>query len=350
MKKDDALHLRWSISSVPKDVYKSIAEKLKVKPTKLMLDILKTIANPEEAELLVALPGTPPGLSEKTGRPVVEVEARCRRLYQKGLVLKSLMGGSLGYRMHKDITMFRDATAHWPEAPKVYHDLWKQFMEEEWPHYARLEGEACPLPRGRVIPIERSIASGQRQQILDAESVSKIIEKAEALSVTDCICRIIERKCHHPVETCLQVNNSAKYMLDRGIGRKVSKAQALDILKMCEDAGLVHMTFNKSTVDHFICNCCPCCCVALPLVIKEGLNLCNPSRYRAEIDPELCIACDVCLERCHFGAIEKVEMTEDSAGMRVNPEKCMGCGLCHSACAGEAIRLVEVRETSFIPK
>ena len=335
---------------MPEDVYKSITEKLKVKPTKLMLDILRTIASPEEAELLVALPGSPIGLSDKTGRPILEIETECRRLYQKGLVLKSFVGGTLGYRMHRDITMFRDATAHWPEAPQVYHDLWKQFMEEEWPYYARLEGKASPLTPGRVIPIERSIAFGQRQQVLDGESVSKIIDKAEALSVTDCICRVIERKCNHPVETCLQFNNSAKYMLDRGIGRKVSKAQALDILKMSEDAGLVHMTFNKSTVDHFICNCCPCCCVALPLVIKEGLNLCNPSRYRAEIDPKLCISCTVCLDRCHFGAIEKVEMTEDSPGMRVNPEKCMGCGLCHSTCAEGAIRLVEVREASFIPK
>jgi len=333
---------------MPNDAYKSIMEKLRVKPTRLMLDILKTIADREEAELLAVLPGSPIELSEKIGRPIAEIEAECSKLYQKGLILKSHVGGALGYRMHKDIIMFRDSTAHWPEAPQNYHDLWKQFMEEEWSHYAKRAGELGRLPQSRIIPIEQSIAFGQRQQVLDAESVSKIIDKADALTVTDCICRVIERKCNHPVETCLQVNNSAKYMLDRGIGRKISKLQALDILKMAEGAGLVHMTFNKSTVDHFICNCCPCCCVALPWVIKEGLDLCNPSRYKAEIDPKLCISCGVCLDRCHFGAIEEVK--GDSPGMRVKAEKCMGCGLCHSSCASEAIRLVEVREMSFIPK
>jgi Pyruvate/2-oxoacid:ferredoxin oxidoreductase delta subunit len=332
------------------DNYERIAEKLNVKPSRLMLDILGMIADPQEAELLLAMPGTPAQLSEKLGRSSPEVEAQCRRLYEKGLALKTFKQGALGYRMHKDITMFRDATAHWPDAPAAYHDLWKQFMEEEWPDYARLEDKLNPKARGRVIPIERTIASGKQQQVLDSESVDRIIRDAELLSVTNCICRVIERKCDRPLETCLQVNNSARYMLDRGIGREVSKQEAIDILRMCEEAGLVHMTLNKSAVDHFICNCCDCCCVTLPMVIKEGLNLCDPSRYQAAIDPELCSSCGTCLDRCYFGAIENVETGGEDSSMRVNGDKCMGCGLCHSTCPEEAIRLVEVREKAFIPE
>jgi Pyruvate/2-oxoacid:ferredoxin oxidoreductase delta subunit len=296
------------------------------------------------------MPGTPVQLSEVVGKPAVEVEAECGQLYEKGLALKTFKEGTLGYRMHKDITMFRDATAHWPNASRAYHDLWKQFMEEEWPDYARLEGKVNPKARGRVIPIERTIISGKQQQVLDSESVGRIIQNAERLSVTNCICRVIERKCDMPLETCLQVNNSARYMLDRGIGREVSKQEALDILRKCEEAGLVHMTLNRSTVDHFICSCCDCCCVTLPMVIKEGLNLCDPSRYQAVIDPELCSSCDACLDRCYFGAIEKVETEAEVPSMRVNGDKCMGCGLCQSTCPGEAIRLVEVREKAFIPE
>lgn len=62
------------------DVYKNIAEKLKVKPTKLMLDIPRTVASSEKAELLIALPGSPTRLSYKIGRPILEIEAECRRL------------------------------------------------------------------------------------------------------------------------------------------------------------------------------------------------------------------------------------------------------------------------------
>ncbi len=331
------------------DSYEGIAEKLGVKPSRLMRDILEMIADPYDAELLMAMPGTPEQLSQRVGRPLQEVGTQCRRLYQKGLALKTHKQGKLGYRMHKDITMFRDATAHWPDAPKSYHDLWKKFMEEEWPGYARRESEQIPMPRGRVIPIERSILSGKQQKVLDSESVSRIIQEAEVLTVTDCICRVIERKCNKPRETCLQVNNSARYMLDRGIGREVSRQEALDILKRCEEAGLVHLTLNKSKVDHFICNCCDCCCVTLPIVIKEGLRLCEPSRYQAKIDADLCSLCETCLDRCYFGAIERVETEGHGIGLRVKGDKCMGCGLCHSTCPTEAILLVAIREEAFIP-
>lgn len=330
-------------------VYVRLAEKLRVRPTPLMLEILETVAGPEEAQLLDLLPATLSQIAQSVGKSISEVELLCRKLYERGLALKSFRKGGLAYRMHKDITMFRDATAHWVEAPRSYHALWKRFMEEEWPGYARQEGGACPLPPGRVIPIERSIASGVRHQVLDAESITKIIEKAEKLSVTDCICRVIERKCSLPLETCLQVNHSATYMLDRGIGREISKQEALEILARCEEAGLVHMTLNRSVVDHFICNCCTCCCVALPLVIKEGLSLCNPSRYQAEIDLERCTSCGTCLDRCHFGAIEEATGKGNAGVMHVKGEKCMGCGLCFHACPAEAIRLVEVREARFIP-
>ncbi|MEW6666985.1 MAG: 4Fe-4S dicluster domain-containing protein [Thermodesulfobacteriota bacterium] len=330
-------------------VYVRLAEKMKVRPTPLMLEILEAAAGPEEAHVLDLLPATTSQIAQRLDRSISDVEPLCRKLYEKGLALKSFMKGSSGYRMHKDITMFRDATAHWVDAPESYHDLWKRFMEEEWPGYARQEGVACPLPPGRVIPIERSIASCVRHQVLDAESISKIIDRAEKLSVTNCICRVIEKRCNLPLETCLQVNNSAKYMLDRGIGREISKKEALELLARCEEAGLVHMTLNRSVVDHFICNCCTCCCVALPLVIKEGLSLCQPSRYQAEIDPDSCTSCGTCLDRCHFGAIEVVRGKGNTGVMHVKGEKCMGCGLCYHTCLADAIRLVEVREAKLIP-
>jgi len=331
-----------------KAAYEKIAERLSVRASGLMVEILQMIADPGEAEVLLLLPGTPEQIAETLGIPIKEAEVRCQRLYEKGLALKTFKGGNLGYRFHRNITMFRDATSHWPLAPKEYHDLWKRYMEEEWPVYARQEVQRRQTAESRIIPIERSINTG-KQQVLDSESVSTIIQNAKHLSVTNCICRVIHRNCDMPLETCLQVNNSAKYMLDRGIGRAVSKEEAMAILKACEEAGLVHMTLNKSSVDHFICNCCECCCFALPLVIKEGLNLCAPSRYQAEIDPEMCSACGTCLDRCHFGAIAAPEDEIDEPGMKVNAAKCMGCGLCYSACPEEAIRLIEVRDKAFIP-
>ena len=100
--------------------YEKIAEKLMVKASGLMLDILQMIAEPGEAELLAAMPGTLEQICEKLGIPIEEAEAQCHRLYEKGLALKTFKGGTLGYRPHRNITMFRDATSHWPQAPRTH--------------------------------------------------------------------------------------------------------------------------------------------------------------------------------------------------------------------------------------
>jgi electron transport complex protein RnfB len=59
--------------------------------------------------------------------------------------------------------------------------------------------------------------------------------------------------------------------------------------------------------------------------------------YNAKIDPELCIQCGDCVERCPMEAI-----TEGDTAMEVSPNRCIGCGLCVSVCPEEAIALTEV--------
>ncbi len=270
-------------------------------------------------------------------------------LYRKGLVFKSFKGGTLGYKMCRDMVQFHDATILWPDAPAAYLDLWQTFMEEEWPQFARLADQFFPKAFTRIVPVEKSIDPG-RQRILDADSASAIITNAEVLAVTRCTCRVIAHKCDKPLEVCLQVNNAARYTLDRGTGKEISKDKALSILKACEQAGLVHVTMNKAHVGHFICNCCPCCCQALPLVIAENLNICDPSRYQAAIDPERCSFCGTCLERCYFNALAETDNKAGDPVMGVDKEKCMGCGLCYLTCQEEAITLIEVRPEDFIPQ
>ncbi len=328
---------------VEKDVYEQMTDKIMMTGSKLIPELFRMIANGDEADLLLAMPGTPAALSQKTGADAETVGAMCRTLYQKGLAFKSFRGETVAYKMCRDMIQFHDATILWPDATQAYFDLWQRFMEEEWPVFAKLAEQVFPKPFTRIIPVGRSIETG-KQQILDAESVTKIIEDAEVIAVTKCTCRVIAHKCDLPVEVCLQVNNAARYTLDRGTGRELTREEALEILHQTEEAGLVHVTMNKAHVSHFICNCCPCCCQALPLVISDGLKICDPSRYQAVIDVDLCVQCGTCVERCYFNAIR-----EDGSAMVVDETKCMGCGLCHGTCPEKAIRLIAVREIDFIP-
>ena len=55
---------------------------------------------------------------------------------------------------------------------------------------------------------------------------------------------------------------------------------------MCEDEGLIHVTGNKRTLGHVICNCCSDCCLNWPSV-RTGLGkFVVPSRFRAKVDAE----------------------------------------------------------------
>jgi formate hydrogenlyase subunit 6/NADH:ubiquinone oxidoreductase subunit I len=144
----------------------------------------------------------------------------------------------------------------------------------------------------------------------------------------------------------MQINRAADYSLTRGTGRRLTKEEALDLVRRCEEEGLIHVVMNKQNVDHFICNCCSCCCQTMPILIEHGIKVVDPSRFAAQVDRDLCTACETCLERCFFGAIS-VEAEETAL---VDQAKCLGCGLCQVSCPSEAISMVEIRGRDFVPE
>jgi NAD-dependent dihydropyrimidine dehydrogenase PreA subunit len=205
--------------------------------------------------------------------------------------------------------------------------------------------EKSPRPFTRVIPVGVSITP--RQQILAFDNVADIIERADTVAVTKCTCRLSMRHCDRPLENCLQVGRAAQYTIARGSGRQISKQEALDILRQAEEAGLIHVTVNKQDVSNFICNCCPCCCQTMPVLLKYGTYVIDPSRFTAQVDSEACTGCGVCHDRCYFGAVSWSE-GEGSPSL-VDAKKCMGCGLCLVTCPTGAITLAESRPQDFVP-
>lgn len=326
-------------------VYHELAARIGLGDSKIAPRLFAMLADEKDAQVLLAMPATVPELANTTGFGEEDLEPRVHALFRKGLVFPSYKTTPPVYRMCRDFVQFHDATILWPEAPGEFLDLWQELMEKEWPAIAQRVSQMMPKPFTRVIPVNVSIQA--RTNILDFESVREMVKKAKNLAVTKCTCRLTARKCDRPLETCIQVNHAAAYSLSRGTGRKISVEEALEILRISEEAGLIHVTMNKHDVDHFICNCCPCCCQTMPVLIKGGIHVVDPSRYRAEIDAERCTGCGTCHERCYFGAIAW-ENGEGGASV-VDGTKCMGCGLCKVTCPEGAIELVEARPESFVP-
>jgi Pyruvate/2-oxoacid:ferredoxin oxidoreductase delta subunit len=324
--------------------YQKFAEMMFHPDSVVIPKILQSMITERQAELLVALPGSAGQMAEKLGRPAAEVESDLKDMFRKGLTFKKVKGEEVSWRAPAHLPQFHDGTIVWPEAPPEFYRLWKEYMEVEWPKLAPMLAKFMPRPYTRVVPVEKSLDAG-KARVLAPENVREIVAAAKRLAVTKCTCRLTMQKCDGPIDVCLQVDRAADYTIERGTGRELTREEALKVIEETEEAGLVHVTMNKASVGHFICNCCGCCCQSFTLLISDGLPLCDPSRYRPQVDAAACTGCAACEERCWFDAI--AVGTDEIAA--VVEGKCVGCGQCALACPEDAIVMAEVREPDFIP-
>lgn len=325
--------------------YEKFAANMLHPDSKYIPQIIRSMTSPEQASLLVALPGTAAEMAEKTGRSLVAIEADLTDLFRKGLAFKKEKAGSLLWRAPAHLVQFHDATLVWPEATEEFYGLWRAYMEKEWPTLAQGLSALTPRPFTRVIAVNRTIDTG-KAQVLAPDSVRELIHGARRIAVTPCTCRLSMGKCDAPVEVCLQINRGADYTVERGSGRELTRDEALSVLDQAQAAGLVHVTMNKADAGHFICNCCGCCCQAFSLLRSDGPRLCDPSRFQPRVDADRCTACGTCEERCLFDAIA----VGDGDAATVDAENCLGCGQCAAVCPEGAIVMEAVREMDFIPR
>ena len=330
-----------------KTPYKQLAEAIGAGDSKLIAKIFEALADENEAKILLAAapPATIDEMAEKTGLPNEDIEKMLDPLFKKGLIFMSKKKGSTRYYRVRNVAQFHDATAVALNASRDMLDLWKDYTETEWGEYLKQIEAVIPQSLVRVVPVNVTIDS--KAQILAFEDVKSIVEGAKNLAVTNCSCRVIDGQCGKPVEVCIQVNRAAEYAVERGTGRALSVEEAVDMLKMCEEEGLVHVSDNRKAVGHVICNCCNDCCINWPSVRTGLKKFIAPSRFEALVDAESCSGCETCLETCFFEAIT-MEVEDETAV--VDPEKCMGCGVCIVTCPTEAISLKEVRAPDFVPE
>jgi Pyruvate/2-oxoacid:ferredoxin oxidoreductase delta subunit len=196
------------------------------------------------------------------------------------------------------------------------------------------------FPVTRVIPVDEKIEAGSVIHTYD--QMSNYVENADPISVCTCFCRheaeLLDPNdsCGAPNEVCMTFGVGARFAIEQGMGREISKQEALEILKKSEEAGLVHCSVNRQNLD-FVCNCCKDHCVILEVALaqpKPGLAL--NSGFEPRLDADQCNACEECVERCPATALS---MSEEDVPA-VDLERCFGCGVCATTCPTEAFTLV----------
>jgi len=194
------------------------------------------------------------------------------------------------------------------------------------------------LENAVTIPV--NIDLGARHSVYDLSEIKEILKKSDRYAVQSCGCKDAYENCDSPREVCLSINFYADEVLKTGEGgsREISLEEALEVLRISHEAGLVHMayTMKGDDVPFLICSCCPCCCHTLGSLVRNGIHTeILTSKYIAEDNASLCNDCGDCVERCAFQARDMVD-----GSLVYNSSKCFGCGLCVSKCPTGAITLI----------
>ncbi len=192
----------------------------------------------------------------------------------------------------------------------------------------------------KVIPVNASLDTTLAVHTI--QKAEDLVMKAKSLGVRDCICKVqqalLGNECSYPKTVCILLNprREGAYRGDE-LTREISRDEALQLLRDAEKAGLIHCTLGVESESsiRYICNCCTCCCGVLRGVAtsKRPREVVR-SEYLAGVDPDLCVGCASCTDRCQMDALEVV----DSLCV-VDSSRCIGCGVCAESCPEGAIRL-----------
>ncbi len=327
------------------DLYQQLAESIGFGQSKMVPKMFAMIADEDEAKFVLAAapPATVEEIAKRAGLSPEKAEKMVGTLFKKGLIFKSKKPGPQQYYKLRNFVQFHDGTVLTPGVSQEYLAMWKEFEEKEMPAYHEMMIKMGSKPFMRVVPV--NVAVEAKPQILAMDDVTKMIDNAKVIAVTNCSCRTIHPRPDVPLEVCMQIDKAATYAIDRGTGRELTKQEALDVLKMCEEKGLVHTAANTRGLGTMICNCDSEACGNWPDK-KHAKSFTAPSRFIAVVDTEACSSCETCIDRCFFDAIG-MEGPDDTAA--VDDEKCMGCGLCEVTCPEDAIQMKEIRPVAHVP-
>ncbi len=220
-----------------------------------------------------------------------------------------------------------------------------------------MDPEIIGKSKRKKIPINSTVSAAD-STVYPTLYINDLIEEygnQSAIYAFPCVCRhgnsLIDSKCgfEMPKESCIAFGKTADAWAGWGYGRRISKEEAIDILKQVREKGAVHTVIHERDDCRLsaaaICNCCWDCCANLKPYNMGAVPLMYKASYTARIKDDVdCKGCGNCEKYCPTTAMR---LKEDKATFREG--KCIGCRQCAFQCRQNNIELCPNERVVFLP-
>jgi Pyruvate/2-oxoacid:ferredoxin oxidoreductase delta subunit len=308
------------------------------------IKVLKHIFTPQEAELACCLSYRFEPLEiifERAGHLVDDPEmlqACLEGIQKKGGIESKIKNGKMFYCTAPLVVGIYEY-----QLERLTPEFIKDFSEYTSSINFGIEFLSTKLPQMRTIPVSKSIHP--QHQVSTFDEVTLLLEQAQApFAIFECICRkkksLLGGTCTKTErkETCMAIGAMGRMALSSGMGREITRDEAVSILEHNQKEGLVLQPSNTQKAE-FICSCCGCCCGMLGIYqsLPKPLEF-WASNFQAAVDRDTCIGCVACAKSCQVSAVSVPGKKQPAL---VNLDRCLGCGVCVPTCPTESITLVK---------
>ena len=328
-------------------------------PTESGIEIrlLKRLFNPQEAEIALYLKCGHFGsytnfmslneihsLVKNLGYSMNDLEMNLDNMAKKGAIMGAKVNGDKSYANALLILGIYELQVN--KLTKEFLEDFEGYIQQGWGPANR----DIDIPQMRMIPV--GIEVDYSNEVLSYDNIRHLFQKSKGpFLIINCVCRQTQDLLGEPCkmtkrrEVCMGFGTLAKMYIEQGLGREISKQEALEYLRQNEEEGLIFRPGNTQKMD-FICSCCYCCCGT----IANLKSLPNPadfttSNYYAAVDENLCTGCRICEDRCQM---EAISVQNDVASIIL--KRCIGCGNCVIACPSDAMALNRKEKRNTPPR
>ena len=331
------------------DAIKVIADYYGIPVSKPLTAIFNFLFDNEDDLILIpALPGTAEEISDKTGIPKKRVSDELSRLVGKGAIMQRPTGE---FCLLHILLELRDFTIARPGISEDYYKSWHELIERDYSKTLLKQRETGYMSRSRTLPINETAPA--ESQILEHDSLRKMIKDATTIATLPCVCRRQfeisgDRPSDCPASdksSCLLTGRAAEGAIAMSDAKVLTTEEALEYIDQAAKEGLVHNVTDfhddyevAREIGLVICNCCPCCCILLHSVHLGFPEIVKKSGFHP-IVKGTCTGCGVCEDICTVNAISIEEIVQ------FNIEKCLGCGNCVAVCPEEVLTMEKSLET-----